>query len=39
LIALGDEAIDGRLEVRDGEEDAALPGGCEELGEETFRRS
>jgi hypothetical protein len=39
FIALGHEAVDGRLEVRDGEEDDSLPGGNDEPGQYTFNQS
>lgn len=36
LIVLGDEAVDGHLQVDDGAEDAALQASFGELGEEAF---
>ena len=37
-IGLGDEAIDGGLEIKDGSEHAALEAATRELGEEAFDR-
>ena len=37
-ISLGDEAIDGGLEIKDGSEHAALEATARELGEEAFDR-
>ena len=37
-VCLGDEAVDGDLEINDGSEDAALEASARELGEEAFDR-
>ncbi len=38
IVVLGEEAVDGRLEVHDGAEDAALEASLRELGEEALHR-
>ena len=38
LVVLGDEAVDGGLQVDDGVEDAVLQAAAGELGEETLNR-
>jgi hypothetical protein len=38
MIGLGDEVVDGSLELDQGAEDAALEASARELGEEAFRR-